>query len=372
MYEYITSRGQSIAGLPEGEATLTNKYLGPVIEYGSGGASGRLVRLAVSLLQGKPAMLRNEGGLIQWAVQGTNAWQTLFSLEGLSGKSAYAIAVENGYKGTEAEWLASLKGKPGAKGDKGEPGPQGPEGPAGPKGDKGDGLDYSTMTPEEIANITGKSAYDVAVENGYQGTEADWLVSLQGDPGTKGEKGDTGATGPAGPQGPKGEPGPAGPKGDSGIAGPQGPKGDPGATGPTGATGPAGPKGDTGARGPAGPQGPKGEPGTPGSAGEVRYILPEAVSKLTDTSTHDEISAAIGGIEGFNKLKQAVNDGLDIIFCESFWCYHCTSYLTPGFANNTVCFTFITNALSIERITFLMSNNEMKFTRVSTLLSELL
>lgn len=85
MYEYILSRGQSIAGLPEGEATLTNKYLGPVIEYGSGGASGRLVRLAVSLLQGKPAMLRNEGGLIQWAVQGTNAWETLFNISELRG-----------------------------------------------------------------------------------------------------------------------------------------------------------------------------------------------------------------------------------------------------------------------------------------------
>jgi hypothetical protein len=30
------------------------------------------------------------------------------------GKSAYDIAVENGFVGTEAEWLESLKGKDGA------------------------------------------------------------------------------------------------------------------------------------------------------------------------------------------------------------------------------------------------------------------
>jgi hypothetical protein len=30
------------------------------------------------------------------------------------GESAYAIAVRNGYSGTEQEWLASLKGEPGA------------------------------------------------------------------------------------------------------------------------------------------------------------------------------------------------------------------------------------------------------------------
>ena len=33
------------------------------------------------------------------------------------GLSAYEIAVENGFKGTEVEWLASLKGEPGKAGD---------------------------------------------------------------------------------------------------------------------------------------------------------------------------------------------------------------------------------------------------------------
>lgn len=42
-----------------------------------------------------------------------------------NGKSAYEVAVDNGFIGTEAEWLASLKGDKGDKGDKGEPGTNG-------------------------------------------------------------------------------------------------------------------------------------------------------------------------------------------------------------------------------------------------------
>lgn len=68
----------------------------------------------------------------------------------------------------------------------------------------------------------GKSAYEVAVEEGFVGTVDEWLVSL------KGAKGATGAAGVAGP---------AGPKGDTGDQGPAGPKGDTGATGAPGADG---------------------------------------------------------------------------------------------------------------------------------------
>jgi len=65
----------------------------------------------------------------------------------------------------------------------------------------------------------GKSAYDIAVENGFEGTVEEWLESLKGPKGDKGDKGDQGV------QGPKGDAGERGPKGDTG---PQGPKGDPG------------------------------------------------------------------------------------------------------------------------------------------------
>lgn len=65
------------------------------------------------------------------------------AVAGRPGKSAYEIACENGFEGTEAQWLATLvgpKGDPGAtgpKGETGEPGPQGNTGPAGPQGAAG-------------------------------------------------------------------------------------------------------------------------------------------------------------------------------------------------------------------------------------------
>ena len=58
------------------------------------------------------------------------------------GKSAYEIAVDNGFEGTEQEWLESLKGESG---------------------------EYAGQ---------GKSAYEIAVDNGFEGTEAEWLASL--------------------------------------------------------------------------------------------------------------------------------------------------------------------------------------------------
>lgn len=48
-----------------------------------------------------------------------------------NGKSAYEIAVDNGFEGTEVEWLASLVGATGATGAQGPQGIQGPQGPSG-------------------------------------------------------------------------------------------------------------------------------------------------------------------------------------------------------------------------------------------------
>lgn len=81
-------------------------------------------------------------------------------------------------------------------------------GPQGPQGDPG------------VNGQDGLSAYEVAVQFGYTGTETAWLSSLVGP---QGPTGSTGATGPQGPQG---------------IQGIQGPTGATGATGPTGPAGP--------------------------------------------------------------------------------------------------------------------------------------
>ena len=66
--------------------------------------------------------------------------------DGQDGKSAYEIAVEQGFVGDEDAWLESLKGEKGPpgeqgpageKGDQGEVGPQGPQGEQGPAGKDG-------------------------------------------------------------------------------------------------------------------------------------------------------------------------------------------------------------------------------------------
>lgn len=40
----------------------------------------------------------------------------------------------------------------------------------------------------------GLSAYEIALEHGFEGTEEEWLASLKGDVGPQGEKGETGYT----------------------------------------------------------------------------------------------------------------------------------------------------------------------------------
>ena len=82
--------------------------------------------------------------------------------KGTDGKSAYEIAIEHGFVGTETEWLESLKGVDGKDGVNGEDGLPGRDG------------------------IDGKSAYIIAVEHGFSGTENEWLQSLKGADGKDG------------------------------------------------------------------------------------------------------------------------------------------------------------------------------------------
>ncbi len=113
----------------------------------------------------------------------------------------------------------------------------------------------------------GKSAYQHAVDNGFEGTEQEWLESLKGPKGDKGEPGDVGPQGEQGIQGPQGSQGPKGDKGEQGLQGIQGPKGETGLQGPKGEKGESGeqglqgPKGETGQQGIQGPQGERGEDG---------------------------------------------------------------------------------------------------------------
>ena len=82
---------------------------------------------------------------------------------------------------------------------------------------------------KEAGTFDGLSAYALAVQLGFTGSESAWIASLKG---AKGDKGNTGAQGP---------------EGATGATGPQGPQGPTGATGARGATGATGPQGPAGA-----------------------------------------------------------------------------------------------------------------------------
>ena len=228
-------------------------------------------------------------------LKGDTEWKFISDLsgaQGIQGLSAYQVAVQHGFEGTEAEWLISLKGEKGEtgpKGDKGNTGEKGATGERGPQGLQG--------------------------ERGLQGVQGEkGEPGIQGPVGPKGEQGEQGIQGI---QGPQGEPGPQGPKGDTGsglnikgeldsesqlpqegvsgdawlisgnlyvyvgengnvesnpkwsnVGSIQGPAGPQGPVGPKGEQGEPGPKGEPGADGAPGIQGPKGDPGEKGEKGD--------------------------------------------------------------------------------------------------------
>lgn len=108
-----------------------------------------------------------------WWIGDTDTLKPARGEQGLQG-----VRGERGLQGERG-----LPGADGAKGDKGSDGLNGKDGLPGAKGADGlpgkDGAD-------------GKSAYQVAVANGFSGDEAAWLLSLKGE---KGEKGDPGSGG---------------------------------------------------------------------------------------------------------------------------------------------------------------------------------
>jgi hypothetical protein len=225
-------------------------------------------------------------------------------LDGTDGISAYEVAVNEGFVGTEAEWLTSLIGDQGPQGDIGPQGPQGLQGIQGPAGADstvpGPQGEIGPQGPQGIQGepgLDGDSGYQVALDNGFVGTEQDWLDSLVGPQGPQGVPGDTGPQGeigPAGPIGPQGDTGDTGPQGPIGLTGPAGADGADGDSayqvavaegfvgtevewlaslvgpeGPEGPQGIQGLKGDTGDTGPQGIQGIQGDPGPQGIQGEV-------------------------------------------------------------------------------------------------------
>ena len=124
--------------------------------------------------------------------------------DGSDGLSAYQIAVQNGFVGSNSEWLESLKGATAAKGD---------------DGDNGWSPVFRTVTVGNGSYLelidwvggTGEKPTDVGFvsDNGFV-QNVDFANNLRGakgekgDQGEKGEKGDIGETGSVGGQGRQG------------------------------------------------------------------------------------------------------------------------------------------------------------------------
>ena len=147
--------------------------------------------------RGEPG-LRGERGL--QGLTGEPGERGLQGLQGVPGEQgARGEKGDPGERGAQGErGLQGLQGVAGAKGEKGDPGVQGlpgkdgAQGLPGAKGDPGAQGIQGLPGKDGAKGADGKSAYEVAVSNGFVGNEAAWLESLKGE---KGDKGDAGAGG---------------------------------------------------------------------------------------------------------------------------------------------------------------------------------
>src|SRR5699024_10277457 len=120
-------------------------------------------------------------------------------LTGHQGLSAYQVAVQEGFVGSEFEWLESLKGQDGTNGTDGKSfdyeslTPEQKLEIKGDKGDKGDSFEYEDFTQGQLDELRGKdgndgkSAYELAVQEGFLSTLEEYLESLHGQDGQDGK-----------------------------------------------------------------------------------------------------------------------------------------------------------------------------------------
>ncbi len=162
MDKIYTTTVTSRPALPRSRYRTSVAYSGgsSAAQGGSSGADGKDgVGIASVETTGSSA----SGGVNVVTITLTDGTSSKFNVrngyDGAAGKSAYEVAVDEGFDGTEADWLESLRGKPGSRGGIG---------------------------PE------GKSAYEIAVKEGFEGDELEWLDSLKGTPGQPGKDGTSG------------------------------------------------------------------------------------------------------------------------------------------------------------------------------------
>lgn len=130
------------------------------------------------------------------------------------------IQGEKGEKGDPGQdGYTPVKGVDYFDGQDGAQGPAGETGPQGEKGEDGAPFTYDMFTEEQLEALKGAdgepgangadgkdgepgkdgadgaSAYEIALEHGFEGTEEEWLASLKGEKGDKGDPGEGGTGG---------------------------------------------------------------------------------------------------------------------------------------------------------------------------------
>ena len=112
----------------------------------------------------------DSSGNLSWTLTDNTDAPATVNIKGETGPQG-----EQGPQGPAgADGAQGPQGVPGVEGPQGIQGERGPVGPQGPQGEQG---------PSGQDGAPGKSAYEIAVEDGFTGNIQKWLESLKGDPG---------------------------------------------------------------------------------------------------------------------------------------------------------------------------------------------
>ena len=137
-------------------------------------------------------------------IQGPQGIAGANGANGSNGLSAYQIWLNAGNTGTEAQFLTTLRGATGAQGPQGIQGVQGaigltgatgPQGIQGVAGQTGATGPQGTNGPNGTNGNNGLSAYQIWINAGNTGTEAQFLTALRGATGAQGIQGVAGTNG---------------------------------------------------------------------------------------------------------------------------------------------------------------------------------
>ncbi len=180
-----------VLGTEETSCFLPSELLAGTVKmslFGYDTASSETIRATtvIKTLHIRPSGFESENSNVPPTLDLYQQLLQKISEKGKDGKSAFEIAVEHGFVGTEAEWLESLKGVDGKDGVNGKDGCDGRNGVDGLPGKDGKSGADGLPGRDGIDGTDGKSAYIIAVEHGFSGTENEWLQSLKGADGRDG------------------------------------------------------------------------------------------------------------------------------------------------------------------------------------------